>query len=84
VRRVQLVLTLSDGRRVAVDPDESGGAQFPRKIQSYTSVSFNYAVPEAFASAGIERAELAGTGFYTRYSTIMASRLFNATIRRPR
>jgi len=76
VRRTQLLLTLRDGQRISIDPSEREGAQFPRKISAYRSASFNYSVPEAYVSAGIARAELAVTGFYTRYSTILASRLF--------
>jgi hypothetical protein len=75
VRRAQLVLTLRDGRRVAIGPDQRSGATFPRKIPAYTATSFTYSVPRAYNEAGIARAELAVTGFYTRYSAIRVSQV---------
>jgi hypothetical protein len=73
IREAQLILTLRDGRRVSIEPDQSKGATFPRKIPAYTSTSFTYSVPQAYIEAGITRAELAVTGFYNRNSAILAS-----------
>jgi hypothetical protein len=75
MRRAQLVLTLRDGRRVAIGPDQNQGATFPRKILAYTNTSFTYSVPKAYSEVGIAKAELAVTGFYTRNSAILASQL---------
>jgi hypothetical protein len=75
IRDVQLWLTLSDGRRIAVSPnaDPSGSAKRSHiTIPAYTHVDFKFDIPEIYSSIGIVRSELAVTGYYRRYSSILS------------
>jgi hypothetical protein len=85
LRRLQLILTLRDGRRSVIDPVERNRFRSPAspfRIRAYSAAHFNFSVPEEYTRIGIERAELAITGYYTRYNEILASELLRTNRRK--
>jgi hypothetical protein len=77
VRAVQLILTLRDGRRITVDP-----VGMPRgrlapwlRIPAYHWADVRFDVPAEYESIGIERAQVAVTGYYERTGSLLLSRL---------
>jgi hypothetical protein len=86
IRGAELLLSLSDGRRVVVkspDLDQLGNGGSPRRISAYSKMDFNFSVPQEYVSTGIDRAELAVTGFYERYRAISAAKSVLPDRRKP-
>lgn len=82
MRRARLILDLHDGRRVIVSPTAFGDGVSPLKIQPYSKTDFSFSIPDEYISTGIDKAQLAVTGFYTRYSEIVASKFLASTFRK--
>jgi hypothetical protein len=75
IRRVQMIYTLKDGQRIEVNPVQGPASKKGARviIPAYTSVEFQFKIPSGISPADIDRAEVAVTGYYLRYSTIRTS-----------
>jgi hypothetical protein len=76
LRRARLIITLRDGRRVMInsaDLDQMRNGDSFFRIPPYSKLDFSFSVPQEYSTIGIQRAQLAITGFYNRYSAIAAS-----------
>jgi hypothetical protein len=75
IRHVQMVYTLKDGRRIEINPVQGPASKRSARviIPAYTSVEFQFKIPSGISPADIDRAEVAVTGYYLRYSTMKMS-----------
>jgi hypothetical protein len=77
VRSVKLVLTLRDGRTVALEPNlaqsrPAGAFQFV--VPAFAYVEFTFDVPAEYERTGVVESALAVTGHYTRLSGFETAR----------